>query len=40
LVFQIIILIAYLAIFLSYLIYCAQTPPLDLELGISTTSQV
>jgi hypothetical protein len=40
LVFQVIILAAYLAIFLSYLVYRAQTPPLDLELGTSTTSRV
>jgi len=40
LVFQVIILAAYLSVFVSYLVYRAQTPSLDLELGTSTTSRV
>jgi hypothetical protein len=39
LVFQVIILAAYLSIFVSYLVYHAQTPPIDLELGTATMSQ-
>jgi hypothetical protein len=40
LVFQVIVIFSWLAVLLSYFIYRAQTPPIDLELGTATTSRV
>jgi len=37
LVFQVIVIFSWLAVLLSYFIYRAQTPPIDLELGTATT---
>jgi hypothetical protein len=40
LAFQVVVIFSWLAVLLSYLVYRAQTPPIDLELGTATTSRV